>query len=59
MKLSSISNTFAGGWVAGWLEKWRVMLISTQVVVVGVELRKILLFLTNTFKDFIVRKKIL
>ena len=28
------------GWVVGWLEKWRVMLISTQVVLeveVGVE----------------------
>ena len=34
-------TTFAVGWLGGWLENWRVMLISTQIVVeieIGVEL---------------------
>ena len=44
-------NTFSfSGWVAGWLEIWRVKLISTQVVVeveVGVELGNIILILNT------------
>ena len=39
-----VGLTFSVGWVGGWLECWRVKLISSQVVVeveVGVELGKI------------------
>ena len=42
--------TFSVGWVGGWLEIWRVKLISTQVVVeveVGVELGKKVFDCTN------------
>ena len=41
MLTRTAENTFLVRWVGGWLEIWRVKLISTQVVVeveVGVEL---------------------
>ena len=41
MLTRTAENTFSVRWVGGWLEIWRVKLISTQVVVeveVGVEL---------------------
>ena len=41
-------TTFAVGWLGGWLENWRVMLISTQMVV-EVEIGKVASFtLTDT-----------